>query len=178
MVETYRPLTPAILDRMRQSNHNVNAHQFHLYGRIILERASTELPNPSFNGNRTLVFRDIFTREIISIDDHTKGAVIGNIRHERDETVLLVSFDHNPSLQLEFSARRSNPETFFSLRYKPHFQHIKLASVTNERGMVRYGEYDYVLRYSGLRSPYLLIRLIQEDETNVNSHRAPGRSVN
>ena len=190
--EPYRPLTPAILRRMRETDRdfsNINEHQFRLFGRIVLERVHAARPQPRVDADGILRFQDVFTREVISIHDGTPGIAVRIEDLGRNSFIVSVSFDrysaNDPDkLYLEFMA--TEDEDFLSLVYKPlidlnprplQMGVVPMATMIDERGFLDYGDYEYQLRYSGNRKPYIMIRLAQDDQTIVDAYVAPGRRV-
>ena len=173
--DTLMPLTGSILQRLSESTGNISndirRYQFILFGRIVLEREYTE-SNDGLMEDGTARFENKHVRESITINDQTEGQAMA-IGTVGNETVLAVCFEDNDDLRLYFSVPTVNINDYFYLVYTGN----GLSSTSDERGLLEYGGNIYKLKYTGERSPYLLIRLSQRDTDTLTSHTAPGRSV-
>ena len=180
VTETLMPLTPFILQRIRsrysddsEFRADIGRYQFLLFGRILMEREFPRRRTELGSGGQ-LIFFDENIRETITINDQTGGQAI-DIRFNGNEISLYVCFDQDDRLSLPFTTVVSDFETFFHLKYD---QNGKMSTTGDEKGTVWYGENEFKLRYSGERSPYLLVRLSHSDLDVPIRHTAPGRMVN
>ena len=177
--ETLMPLTVGILQRLFDSNeqlsNEIGNYQLILFGRIYLERNYTQSTNRLEAGGR-ITFEDLHIREQITILDQTEGQAM-NLEIVDNEIVLSVCFEREDryiSCQLEFTSMAWDTEGYFYLKYSPNGR----TSVTaEERGVLQYGGPEYKLKFTGDKSPYLLIKLTQRDTDRVNARTASGRKV-
>ena len=173
--DTLMPLSGWILQRLGEStsiSDEIGRYQFILFGRIVLEREYTESNDGLLEGG-TARFENAHVRENITINDQTEGQAMSIGRTASGQTVLAISFEEDSNLRLLFSASTANLNDYFYLLYTSN----GLSSISDERGVLVYGGNTYRLKYTGDRSPYLLIRLSQRDTDTLNSRTAPGRRV-
>ena len=179
ITETLMPLTPALLDRLRGSlsfdefSREISHYPFHLFGRVSLERDHVRQSQSIDGGQVRLV--DEYIREIITFHDQTPGLAISLELAFGNTIILSVAFDDNVDSTLRFAAPASEPDAFFQLLYEPD---RRINPLSDERGLLYYGGNEYKLRYSGERSPALLVRLSQRDVDLIYTRVAPGRRVN
>jgi len=172
--ETIMPLTPVILQRLRDSgeeadiSERITKYQFLLFGRINLEREYIEYNDGLLDGG-TAKFENVRTRENIIINDQTEGQVI-SYRATRNETTLHLCFENDNNLQLVFYAEGTSPDEFFYLNYTESY------GPGDEKGTLMYGGELYKLKYND-RRPYILIKLSQRDIERIESRTASGRKV-
>ena len=171
--ETLIPLTPAILQRLRDSgtenmDERIKRYQFRLVGRISLEREYTRTNDGLIRGG-TARFENWHIRETIIISDQTDGQAI-TMRTWQNETTLHLCFEDDDKYELVFVARHDEPDGFFCLSYIPTTER------DDEKGTLFYGEENYRLKF-GDRPPYIMIKLSQKDIEDPISRVAPGRKV-
>ena len=177
--ETLVPLTVGIMQRLFETNeqliNEIDRYQLILYGRIFLERNYTQqtnrLPQPGDRG--IAIFENFNNRDEITIPDQTEGQAM-SIEIVDNEIVLSVGFEKEPNCQLVFSALARDTGGYFYLKYNPS---VRAANTGDERGVVQYGGPEYKLKFTGDRSPYLLIKLSQRDTDKINARTASGRKV-
>ena len=172
--ETMMPLTPAILQRLRDTgeelgiDERIKKYQFRLVGRILLEREYPD-KNDRYLGGGIAGFENIHIKETIVISDQTDGQAV-TVKATRNETILQVCFEDDDSLNLIFYTEESDPNGFFYLDYTP------TDGLGEENGSLVYDGKEYKLKF-GDRRPYLLIKLSQKDVDRVNSRTAAGRTL-
>ena len=147
-------------------------YQLILFGRVTLQREYAESETSVQSGLTR--FHDIFIRENIIINDQTAGQAVNIIINE-DEIILYLCFEPDDRYQLRFSSRRAELDSFFHLDYRS--SNGRVAAAIDERGFLEYGGHTYRLRYSGERSPYLMIRLFQTDLDMPITRTAEGRRI-
>ena len=194
IIEPYRPLTPAILYRLQHElegdlEENIKDHQFLLLGGIVLERVDATRPPPRTDDEGIFRFQDVFHREIVSIHDGTLGVAVDLKDLGNNHFIISISFERSGEINpdrfyLEFMS--TNYDEPFSLVYVPQLDMnprplqmpvIPTSTMIDERGTLRYGNNEYQLRYSGRSKPYIMIRLAQDDYTDVNRRIVRGRRV-
>lgn len=172
--ETLMPLTPAILQRLRDSrdelgiDERIKLYQFRLVGRITLETEKTD-KNDRYLGAGTAGFENVHIRESVTISDQTDGQAM-SMRATRNETTLHLCFENEEKYQLVFYASGDDPDGFFFLEYTP------ADGRGDEKGSLSYGGNPYKVKFGDGR-PYILIKLSQKDSDQVNLRIAPGRKV-
>ena len=173
IVDTRVPLTLATIQRLAGTGMaDISQFQLHLFGRVILEREYTT-PVSSRDPDGRLRFENVHVRKEVIINDQTEGQAIRG--EERNGVLLLaVSFDDGYDF-LVFSSRTDDPDGFFTLQYDTGGGTMPL--VGDERGTLEFGGYQYRLRYTGSRAPYLLIRLMQSDVDRLTTRILGGRRV-
>ena len=175
IIDTRMPLTIATIQRLTRPHENLPDNlghfQLHLFGRVMLEREYI-IPSLSRDIDGRAIFENVHVREVITINDQTEGQAI-RADYINGELLLSVSFDDGDDY-LIFSSRTSDPDGFFSLRYDPG---DIIPIVGDERGMIDFGGHQYRLRYTGYRTPYLLIRLAQSDVDRLHARVLRGRRV-
>ena len=176
--DTLMPLTVSILQRLNEStgdiSNDIGRYQFILFGRIVLEREYIESNDGLMEGG-TARFENKHIRESITINDQTEGQAM-TMETIGNEIVLALCFEENDNLRLYFSASIENINDYFYLVYNSN----DLFLISDERGFLEYGlgsENIYRLKYTGERSPHLLIKLSQRDTDMLNSRTVPGRRV-
>ncbi|MCL2479168.1 MAG: hypothetical protein FWF22_06685 [Treponema sp.] len=176
--DTLMPLTVGILQRLFESNeqmvNEIKNYQMILFGRIYLERNYTQSSNSLNSGKVT--FEDLHVREDITVPDQTEGQTM-QIDITNNEIVLSVCFereDRYSDCLLQFTSSLNDPEGYFYLKYSPNG---KAATAADDRGVLQYGGPEYRLKFSGDKSPYLMIMLTQRDTDRVNSRTASGRKI-
>jgi len=172
--ETMMPLTPAILQRLRESddrldiNERIRMYQFRLFGRISLDREFVEF-NDALDDGGAVRFENLYIRDNIIIMDQTDGQALA-MRSTRNETALQICFEDDNRYQLVFYSDGSDPDGFFYLDYTP------TVGQGDEKGTLVYGGDTYKVKF-GDRRPYILIKLSQKFSDRVNSRTAIGRKV-
>jgi len=172
--ETMMPLTPSILQRLRDYDdqtdisERIRMYQFRLFGRISLDREFVDFNDGPDDGGGVR-FENLYIRDNIIIRDQTDGQAIA-IRSTRNETALQLCFEDDSRLQLVFYADGNDPDGFFYLDYTP------TAGNGDEKGTLVYGGDTYKVKFSD-RRPYILIKLSQKFTDQVNSRTAMGRKV-
>jgi len=176
--ETLMPLTVGMLTRLFDSNeqmiNEMGRYQLVLLGRVFLERNYTQSTNRLEQGGR-VTFLDTHIRDEITIQDQTEGVALG-VEIINNEIILSVCFereDQYTNCQLTFSALIGDPEAYFYMKYSPNLR----GGSGDERGILQYGGPEYRLKFTGDKSPYLLLKLSQRDMDRVNSSTASGRRV-
>jgi len=171
------PLTVNILQRLfdslDQTAADIHKYQMILFGRIFLERNYTQSSNRLESGRVT--FEDLHIREEITIMDQTEGQVLG-YEIVNDEIILSVCFEQEDryiDCQLVFSSMAWDVDGYFYLKYNTNAR----SSLADEKGILQYGGPEYKLKFTGERSPYLLIKLTQRDTDRLNARTASGRRV-
>jgi len=171
VVDTRVPLTIATIQRLAETGlTDISQFQLHLFGRIILEREYTT-PISSREPDGRLRFENVHVRKEVIINDQTEGQAIRG-EQRGGELLLAVSFDDGDDF-LVFSSRADDPDGFFSLRYDTG----ALPLLGDERGTLEFAGYEYRLRYTGNRAPYLVIRLTQSDVDRLTTRILEGRRV-
>ena len=177
--ETLMPLTVGILQRLFDSNdqliNEMRNYQLILFGRVFLERNYTQSTNRLETGGK-VTFEDLHIREEITIQDQTDGQamVVEIINGEIFLSVCFEREDRYADSVLKFSCPLNDPEGYFYLRYSPS---SRSGGTGDERGLLEYGGPEYKLKFTGDKSPYLLIKLSQKDTDRVNSRTASGRKI-
>ncbi|MCL2833049.1 MAG: hypothetical protein FWD78_07760 [Treponema sp.] len=176
--DTLMPLTVGILQRLFESNeqmaNEIKNYQMILFGRILLERNYTQSTNRLESGKVT--FEDVHVRDEITVPDQVEGQTM-EMQIVNNEIILSVCFereDRYANCQLQFSSMAGDPEGYFYLKYSPNG---KAVSAGDARGIVSYGGPEYSIKFTGDKSPYLLIKLTQKDTDRVNSRTASGRKI-
>jgi len=171
------PLTVGILQRLFDTSDQfaeIKNYQLVLFGRIFLERNYTQSTNRLEAGRAT--FDNMHIRDEITIQDKTEGQAM-SFEIIDNEIVFSVCFEYEDryeNCQLDFSAMAWDTDGYFFLKFTPSAR----GTVANdERGVVQYGGPEYKLKFINERSPYLLIKLSQNDIERVNSRTASGRKV-
>ena len=175
--ETLMPLTPGILQRLSDPDDpysDIGKYQLLIFGRVFLERNYTQSTNRLEQGGR-LAFEDLHIREEITIPDQTEGQAL-DFEIVDGELILSVCFereDRYSSCRLIFTQMAWDTDGYFFLKYGTN----QRTHLSDERGVLQYGGPEYRIKFSGERSPYLLIKLSQRDIERVNARTASGRKV-
>ena len=174
-VDSSGPLTPTIFYRLVEENiipQRINEITFLISGDIMLERVDFARADRIEEGRRVRL-EDISNVVSISILDHAE-ALSSSIEILDEEIVISVSFEHDDSYRLSFSAPVGAPSSisYFTLKYSP-FENE--AENDYEKGRIMYGENEYTLRYIG-ETPHLLIDVSYQETVNRNPRIIPGRS--
>ena len=168
------PLTPAILQRLRDSgeemsiDERITKYQFRLVGRINLEREYIET-NDGLEEGGAARFENTYIKENIVISDQTDGQAIA-LRMLLNELTLHLCFEDDDKYELVFVAVKDNPDGFFYLSYAP------TAEGGEEKGSLAYGDHIYKIKF-GDKVPHILIKLSKKDTDHVNSRTLKGRQV-
>jgi hypothetical protein len=169
------PFTKAMWQRINESRtmpKDVREYQFVLSGWIMLETQTRLSDEMLLEGGRVR-FEDIDRRNKIIINDQTEGlalewTIIGT------ETVFSVCFENDQKYRLNFVHNSRDPDEYFYLKYSPVGL---LSQYSDEKGRLDYGGEMHTLKYSGIESPYLLIRLAHEESIRESERIVPGRRV-
>ena len=169
------PLTPYIIYRLGENDRlpeDINKYQFVLSDRIVLEREYSGRVDRIETGGRVR-FEDVRSIAYITIPERTDGQGF-DLNIIEGEVIVSVGFESDESYNLDFSAMTAEPFSYFYLKYDPFND---ASPYGDEKGIVKYGEREYTLRYVGAR-PYLLIDLYYLDTVLFNPRTVEGRRVN
>jgi len=171
--EILMPFTINFMRQLQQGDVDLQAIQFILFGRIALERASTN-PSASLEAGGRASINVEHIRNSVTINDRLEGALLESpIDNRSGEINLTVCFDEDEKYRLTFSSKIDAPDSYFYLKYNPPDRNVS----TDEKGTLVYGGETYKLRFSGERPPYLLIRISQIENDKTIPLEATGRKV-
>jgi hypothetical protein len=149
---------------------NMKGIQFYIFGRLALEREETQLSGRIESGGN-LIFEDVHNKEQIVFSNQTPGICVA-MSSDGSQTTLELCFDDDEQLyRLIFKKDHSNSDEYFYL------VHDLKTRNSDEKGSLVYGGKEYGVKYSGEKSPFLLINLEQKDIEQPYTRTAPGRLV-
>jgi len=160
------PLTISLIERLVGGSEfmadDIRRFQLYIFGRISLVRESLESRPVNVNEGRALI-ENMHRRDELILDHQTPGLVL-NVEHIGGRVRLHVAFESGESALL-FTAKRDDPDGFFSLEYNPN------------NNTVSYGGSTYRISYTGDRPPLLLIGVDQTDTIQPAGRRMGGRRL-
>jgi hypothetical protein len=175
-LDVLMPLTTAVLRRFGESEEvwkdKIGSYQLILFGRITLEREYTN-HNSAVESSGRIRFEDVRVREVITINDRTEGVAL-ELKVQNNEIIVQVSFeDKDDKYHFVFVNSEREADDLFYLTYAPNGR-----TQSDIRGTLIYGGELYNIRFTGERSPYLLIRLTHRDVEEMEARTVGGRRVN